>query len=97
MRLFATTFVLVLAACGGAQPVRETAQLTVIVVPETASVFVDDHFAATARVFAMRPASFRPGMRHITITADGYFPHDVEVNLPAGTTTVRVSMRPIPP
>jgi hypothetical protein len=97
LRYAAVLAALAFAWCAGTQPVRETATLNVVVVPDTASVFVDDHFAATARVFATRPVNFRPGVRHITITANGYFPHDVEVNLPAGNTTVRVELRPIPP
>lgn len=97
MRGFLLLVAIALAACGSTQHPRDTAELIVIVNPDSASVYVDDHFAATARVFAERPMSFAPGVRHITITADGYFPHDVEANLPAGSTTVRVSLRAIPP
>ena len=97
MRWLTVAVALTLAACGGTQHPTTTAELIVIVNPDNASVYVDDHFAATARVFAERPMSFAPGVRHITITADGYFPHDVEANLPAGSTTVRVSLRPLPP
>jgi hypothetical protein len=32
----------------------------------------------------------------LTITADGYFPHDLDLDLAPGTTTVRVALRPVP-
>jgi hypothetical protein len=33
----------------------------------------------------------------MTIRAEDHFPHDVEIDLPAGETTVTVELRPIPP
>ncbi len=85
-----------LLSCGY-QNVRETpARLQVIAEPEEASVYVDERFAASARVLAQRPRSVRTGSHRITIRAPGYFPHDVEVDLPAGTTTIRISLRPVP-
>lgn len=85
-----------LSACGPVQTAETPAQLQVIAEPETARVYVEDRFIAGARVLAVRPHELPPGTHHITITSPGYFPHDIEANLPSGTTTIRISLRPIP-
>lgn len=86
------------AGCGAGQPTAGArAQVRFELEPETARVYTEDRFVGSARVLARRPAEFRTGPRQLTITADGYFPHDLEVDLPAGTTTIRVSLRPVPP
>lgn len=88
---------LLLCACGF-QNVRETpTRLQVIAEPEAARVYVDERFVATARVLAARPRQLRPGPHQLTLRAPGYFPHDVDVELPPGTTTVRIRLRPVPP
>jgi hypothetical protein len=33
----------------------------------------------------------------MTVQAEDHFPHDMELSLPAGETTVTVELRPIPP
>jgi len=85
------------AGCGGAPRPVETAQVRFLLEPDMARVYEDDRFVGAGRVLARRPAAFRPGPRHFTITADGYFPHDVEVELPEGLTTIRLRLRPVPP
>lgn len=95
--LVAVALAAVLTSACGMQPVRPTeAQLRVISVPETAQVFVDDRFIATGRRLARRAHAMPAGVHHVTIQAAGHFPHDVEVDLPPGTTTVRIRLRPIP-
>jgi len=87
-----------LGASGCYQQTRpEPAKLQVIAQPEEARVYVDEAFVASARVLEGRPRRIRPGRHRITITAPGHFPHDVEVDFPAGTTTIRIALRPIPP
>lgn len=88
---------LALVGCGGAQRGPEPARVRFLIEPETARVYVEDRFVGAARVLARRPEAFRPGPRHFTITADGHFPHDVEVDLPSGLTTIRLRLRPVPP
>ncbi len=89
---------LLVAGCGAAQAPRPApARVRFIVEPATARVYADDRFLGAARVLVRRPPTFNPGPRHFTITADGYFPHDVEIDLPSGETTVRLSLRPVPP
>ncbi len=88
---------LVLSACGYQNTRREPAKLQVIAQPEDARVYVDERFIASARVLAQRPRELRAGSHRVTITAPGYFPHDVAVDLPSGTTTIRISLRQVPP
>lgn len=85
------------ASCGGA-PVRPTSSaLRVQAEPETASVYVDGRFFSSARALARHPKPLSPGLHLVTVEAPDHFPHDFEVKLDAGTTTVRVKLRPIPP
>jgi hypothetical protein len=88
---------LALPACGASVVRPEPARLRVITVPERASVYVDDRFAGTGRVLAQRPVAFTPGVRYLTVQADGYYPHDVAVTLPPGLTTLRIALRAVPP
>lgn len=88
---------LVLSACGYQNTRQEPAKLQVIAQPEDARVYVDERFIASARVLAQRPRELRAGSHRVTITAPGYFPHDVAVDLPSGTTTIRISLRQVPP
>ncbi len=84
------------AACAGAPQPAQTAEVRLLIEPETARVYTDERFVGGARVLATRAVSFRAGPRRLTITADGFFPHDLDLDLPPGTTTVRVALRPIP-
>lgn len=89
---------LALAACGGAQHPRERpAQLRVVAEPATASVQIDERFVGAARVLAKQPASVAPGKHRVTIEAPHYFPHDIELELPAGVTSLEIKLRPVPP
>jgi hypothetical protein len=85
-----------LGACGAAVP-RASAELRVVAEPASARVYINDRFVATGRILSRRPERLRTGVHHVTIQADGYFPHDVEVDLPEGLTTLEVGLRPIPP
>ncbi len=89
---------LALALSGCAlQSVRPTpARMRVLASPPEARVFVDDAFVASARVLGEQPVELSPGLHQVTLEAPGYFPHDLEVDLESGTTTVRVELRPIP-
>ena len=91
-------FALVVLASCGYQNLRPTpTKLQVIAEPEDARVYVDERFVATGRVLAQRPRELRTGEHRVSIQAPGYFPHDVEVDLPPGTTTIEIRLRPIPP
>ena len=85
-----------LAAYCGPQVRQTPAQLLVVAEPETAQVEVDERFAGSARLLAVRPKELTPGVHRVTVRAPGYFPHDLELDLPPGETTITVSLRPIP-
>lgn len=85
-----------LSGCGMQGRPTLPARLRIVAEPATAAVYVDDHFVASAQVFDARPQEAMPGVHHITLEAPGYFPHDLELDLPSGTTTVRIRLRPIP-
>lgn len=72
------------------------AVLRVEVVPEDARVSIDDVFVGRARMTAARPKELSPGAHRLTVEAPGFFPHDLDLDLPPGETTVRVELRPVP-
>lgn len=90
------TFALLAAGCG-LQGVRRTpARLQVVSDPPSARILVNDRLVGTGETLAEAPHETRPGSYRITVEASGYFPHDLELELPAGTTTMQISLRPIP-
>ncbi|MCB9623814.1 MAG: PEGA domain-containing protein [Sandaracinus sp.] len=94
-RGFAILALGLLGACYG--NLRPTpAVLRVEVVPDDARVLLDDVFVARARVTAVRPKEVAPGRHRLTVEAPGYFPHDLDLDLPSGETNVRIELRPIP-
>ncbi|MCB9598660.1 MAG: hypothetical protein H6719_38445 [Sandaracinaceae bacterium] len=90
------TLLLALPACGGAPRPVEQASVRFLLEPAAARVYVEDRFVGAGTLLRRRPEHFPPGRRHFTVTAEGYFPHDVEVDLPSGETTIRLSLRPVP-
>ena len=89
---------LLLTACAGQhKPKGAPAELRVIAEPSSASVQVNERFVGAARVLEKRPAKLSQGPKRVTVEAPGYFPHDLELNLPAGVTTVNIKLRPVPP
>ncbi len=88
---------LLLGACGFQGQPTTRAKLRVVAEPEDARVFVDDRFVATARVLAREPLALRPGAHLLTVTASGYFPHDMQIDLPTGETKIEIELRPVPP
>lgn len=98
MRVVALLVALAAVGCAKKDTVRqEPARLEVIATPAHASVYLDGHYFGRARVLAAEPKALIPGMHLMTVTADDYFPHDMELDLPPGTTTVEIKLRPIPP
>jgi hypothetical protein len=98
MRALVLMLALTAVGCAKRSAVRtEPARLEVVAVPSSASVYVDGHYFGRARVLAVEPKALVPGLHLMTVTADDYFPHDMELDLPPGTTTVEIKLRPIPP
>jgi hypothetical protein len=75
---------------------KKPAYLELHVVPETARVVIDDESVGSARLLAASPHPLTPGKHFIEIEAKGYFPHDLELDLPSGLTKVEVTLRAIP-
>lgn len=75
----------------------EPARLKVIATPPDASVYIDGHYFGRATVLAQAPKALAPGMHLMTVTAEDHFPHDMELNLRPGVTTLTIELRPIPP
>lgn len=96
-----TTFLLASFAAGcisSTQPNSgERAELRVRPVPENAIVRIDDETVVDGRAIATQPVRLRVGSHLISVEADGYFPHDMTLELPAGETAVDVRLRPLPP
>jgi hypothetical protein len=89
--------VLAMAGCYTQAPPSRLAKLRVVAEPNTTTVYVDDRYVGSARVLATRPKVFKPGIKFVTFKAPDHFPHDVRVDLPPGTTTIKMKLRPIPP
>ena len=97
-RLSLALSVCAIAACAGTQkPKGRPAELRIVAEPEAASVQVNERFVGSARVLDKRPAKLVPGLKHVPVEAPGYFPHDLDLDLPAGVTTVKIKLRPVPP
>ena len=75
----------------------EPARLKVVATPPNASVYIDGHYFGRALVLAQEPKALAPGVHLMTVTAEDHFPHDMELDLPPGVTTLEVALRPIPP
>lgn len=96
MRYAQAVLFLLLASCGG-EPRPTPAGLKVIAQPADARVYVDDRFVASARVLAQRAHSLPAGVHRITVSAPGYFPYELETELPPGVSTIEISLRPVSP
>ena len=75
----------------------EPARLKIIATPPNASVYVDGHYFGRATVLSQEPKALVPGVHLMTVQADDHFPHDMELELPRGLTTITVKLRPVPP
>jgi len=75
----------------------EPARLKVVATPSTASVYVDGHYFGRATVLSREPKALAPGVHLMTVRAEDHFPHDMELDLPPGLTTLEIALRPVPP
>ena len=101
MRLLAlvlASFALMAASCAKKDTVvAEPARLKIIATPPTSSVYIDGHYFGRGTVLAQEPKALPPGVHLMTVQADDHFPHDMELDLPRGLTTITIDLRPIPP
>lgn len=97
-RGWASGLLMLLSGCAGTQhPDPKTAGLRTIVEPPAALVQVDESFVGAARVLDKRPERLLPGKHRVTVEAPGYFPHDLELDLAPGVTTIELKLRKMPP
>ena len=83
--------------CSTVPPEARMAYLKVVAEPDNVTVYENDRFVGSAHLLAKQPKAMKSGTKYLTFKAPGYFPHDVRVQLPAGETTVKIKLRPIPP
>ena len=89
---------LLLVGCAkGGTVAPEPARLKVVATPATASVYIDGHYFGRATVLSQEPKALAPGVHLLTVQAEDHFPHDVELDLPSGLTTLDIALRPVPP
>ena len=98
VRAAALALALVALSCAKQGTVApEPARLKVMATPPDASVYIDGHYFGRATVLSQEPKALAPGVHLMTVTADDHFPHDMELDLPPGTTTLTIELRPVPP
>jgi hypothetical protein len=95
-RLFALAALGFAACTSVASPSRGLASLRIYVTPENARVYIDERFFGTGAVLSQAPKPLPAGTHRVSVEADGYFPHDVELELPKGETRIELRLRAIP-
>lgn len=75
----------------------EPARLRVVSTPPNASIYIDGHYFGRAKVLAQEPKSLASGVHLMTVEAEDHFPHDMELSLSKGETTITIDLRPVPP
>jgi hypothetical protein len=98
--LFLSLLSLVALAAAGCMTVPKEARMAYLKVeaePANVTVYEDDRFVGSAHLLTKQPKAMKSGTKYLTFKAPGYFPHDLRVQLPAGETTVKIKLRPIPP
>jgi len=98
VRVAALTLALAALGCANKNTVApEPARLQINTTPPNASVYIDGHYFGRATVLSQEPKALAPGVHLMTVQAEDHFPHDMELELPRGVTTITVELRPIPP
>jgi hypothetical protein len=97
MRAAALVALLALGCVKQGAVAPEPARLKVLATPPSASVYIDGHYFGRATVLSQEPKPLAPGLHLMTVQADDHFPHDIELKLPPGLTTLEITLRPIPP
>lgn len=96
---FAAAVALGGSGCAPAEaPARPTVSLRMHGTPGDATVVIDDQAMGTLDLVTAHGVALPPGVHHITVKADGYFPWDREVDAKLGSGIVRleVALMPVP-
>ena len=64
--------------------------------PARANVTVDDQPIGTLDYVVARGVALPPGVHHVTVTADGFFPWDREVDAKEGSSPIRLDVALVP-
>jgi hypothetical protein len=98
----ASVTVAIIVSLGGCAPAVAPARPTVSLRfhggPPSATVVIDEETLGTFDFVAARGVALPPGVHHLTVTAEGYFPWDREVTAKPGSPPIRldVAMTRIP-
>jgi hypothetical protein len=81
----------------GCEPAKEASQPTVSLRflgtgPPSATVIIDDEPLGTLEFVAAHGVALPPGVHHVTVKAQGYFPWDREVVAPVGSAPIALEV-----
>jgi hypothetical protein len=86
------------SSCTAIQPIRsgeEDAFLELLVVPETAEVYIDDEYQGMVNRWAGQIVPVQIGYRRLELRAEGYLTQRFDLDVAAGTMhTLRVRLEP---
>jgi hypothetical protein len=79
-------------------PKAPTVSLRMAGAPGDATVIIDEEAVGTLDLVAARGVALPPGVHHVTVRANGYFPFDKEVAAALGSPPIRieVALTPVP-
>jgi hypothetical protein len=80
------------------EPTQPTVSMRMHGTPNDAVVIVDDQALGTMELVMAHGVALPPGVHHITVKAEGYFPWDREVEAKLGTGIIQleVALTPVP-
>jgi hypothetical protein len=86
-----------LAACQPAQSAPQpTISLRMRGTPSGATVIIDEEALGTLDFVAAHGVALPPGVHHVTVKANGYFPSDVAVDAKPGSAPVALEIALVP-
>ncbi len=86
-----------LLGCTAIQPIddRQEAFLELLVVPDTAEIFIDDEYVGVVNRWARQTVPVEAGYRRLELRADGYLTQRFDLDVtPGNMHTLRVRMEP---
>jgi hypothetical protein len=85
------------AACGPARsPAQPTVSFRIRGSPASATVVIDEEALGPLEFVAAHGVALPPGIHHVTVKANGYFPSDQVVDARPGSGPVRVEVALVP-
>ena len=85
------------AACGPPRaPAQPTISLRIRGTPASANVVIDEESLGPLEFVAAHGVALPPGIHHVTVTANGYFPSDQVIDARPGSPPVQVQVALVP-